>query len=147
LTHLLALLLWVGVVLALLAGIPALSMAIALIVVLNAVFAFWQEYRADRSTERLRGLLPTATRVLRDGQPTSVDGSELVMGDVVLLSAGDRIAADLTVEVAHELSCDESMVTGESGGVARRQGGLLLAGTFVVQGEGEATVGRPRACR
>ena len=140
LTHLLAMLLWVAVVLALLAGMPELSAAIAVIVILNAVFAFWQEYRADRSTERLRGLLPTATRVLRDGRPTMVDAAELVMGDVVLLSAGDRIAADLTVEVAHELSCDESMVTGESGGISRQRGDRLLGGTYVVQGEGEAIV-------
>jgi len=140
LTHLLAVLLWVAVVLALLAGMPALSVAIAVIVVLNAGFAFWQEYRADRSTERLRGLLPKATRVLRDGRPTMIDAADLVLDDVVLLSAGDRVAADLTVEVAHELSCDESMVTGESGGIPRHQGDRLLGGTFVLQGEGEATV-------
>ena len=140
LTHLLALLLWVAVALALLAGMPALAVAIAVIVLLNAVFAFWQEYRADRSAERLRRLLPTATRVLRDGRPTTVDASQLVVEDVVLLSAGDRIAADLVVVLAHELACDESMVTGESGSVPRAVGQRLLAGTFVVQGEGEATV-------
>jgi magnesium-transporting ATPase (P-type) len=140
LTHLLALMLWVAVLLALLAGMPALSLAIAVIVVLNAVFAFWQEYRADRSADRLRQLLPTATRVLRDGLPAMVDPSDLVVGDVVLLSAGDRIAADLTVHIAHELACDESMVTGESGSIAREPGQHLLAGTFIVQGEGEATV-------
>ncbi|HEX2893611.1 MAG TPA: cation-transporting P-type ATPase [Marmoricola sp.] len=140
LTHLLALLLWVAVVLALLAGMPALAVAIAVIVVLNAAFAFWQEYRADRSAERLRRLLPTATRVLRDGVPVTVDAADLVVGDVVLLSAGDRVAADLEVHVAHELGCDESMVTGESGTVPRSTGNRLMAGTFVVQGEGEATV-------
>jgi magnesium-transporting ATPase (P-type) len=140
LTHLLAVLLWVAVLLALLAGMPELAVAIAVIVVLNAVFAFWQEYRADRSADRLRHLLPTATRVLRDGRPTTVDASELVVGDVVMLSAGDRIAADLTVLAAHELGCDESMVTGESGSVARMEGARLLAGTFVVEGEATATV-------
>jgi calcium-translocating P-type ATPase len=140
LTHLLALLLWVAVVLALLAGMPALSVAIAVIVVLNALFAFWQEHRADRSADRLRRLLPTATRVLRDGRTTTVDASELVVDDIVLLSAGDRIPADLTLEIAHELRCDESMVTGESGGVEHARGDALLGGTFVVQGEGEARV-------
>lgn len=140
LTHLLAVLLWIAVVLALLAGMPELAAAIAVIVVLNAVFAFWQEYRADRSADRLRALLPTVTRVLRDGRATTVDATELVVGDLVLLTAGDRVAADLVVEVAHDLSCDESMVTGESGGVAHASGDRLLAGTFVVQGEGEARV-------
>jgi calcium-translocating P-type ATPase len=140
LTHLLALLLWVAVVLALLAGMPALSVAIAVIVVLNALFAFWQEYRADRSADRLRRLLPSATRVLRDGRTTTVDSSELVVDDIVLLSAGDRVPADLAVEIAHELSCDESMVTGESQSIPHTRGDALLGGTFVVQGEGEARV-------
>lgn len=57
LTHLLALLLIVAAALALLAGMPTLAVAIALIVLLNAAFAFWQEYRADRSAERLREFL------------------------------------------------------------------------------------------
>jgi len=140
LTHLLAVLLWVAVVLALLAGMPSLSVAIAVIVVLNAVFAFWQEYRADRSTQRLHSLLPTGTLVVRDGQPATVDATELVRGDLVLLSAGDRVAADLMLEVAHEVRLDESMVTGESGGVERVAGDRVLAGTYVVQGEGRATV-------
>lgn len=140
LTHLLAVLLWVAVALALLAGMPALAVAIAVIVVLNAVFAFWQEYRADRSTDQLRSLLPSATRVLRDGRAATIDAAELVVGDVVLLSAGDRVSADLTLDLGHELRCDESLVTGESGGIERTAGDRLLAGTFVVQGEAEATV-------
>lgn len=140
LTHLLALLLWVAVVLAFLAGMPELSVAIAVIVVLNAAFAFWQEYRADRSTQELRELLPSGTRVLRDGQPATIDASELVRGDTVMLASGDRVAADLSVDVAHDLSIDESLLTGESGGITRIPGDRLMAGTFVVQGEGEATV-------
>jgi magnesium-transporting ATPase (P-type) len=67
LTHLLALLLWVGACLALLAGMPELSVAIVFIVLLNAVFAFVQDYRADRSTQELRALLPATARVVRNG--------------------------------------------------------------------------------
>jgi magnesium-transporting ATPase (P-type) len=140
LTHLLALLLWVAVVLALVAGMPALSAAIALIIVLNAVFAFWQEFRADRSADRLRTMLPTVTRVVRDGQPRTVEATTLVVGDVVLLSAGDRVAADLDVLDGHQLRLDESMVSGESGGVPHHSGDRLLAGTFVLQGTCEAAV-------
>ena len=62
LTHLLAVLLWIGSAMALLAGMPQLAVAIMVIVVLNALFAFWQEFRADRSTQRLRALLPAGTR-------------------------------------------------------------------------------------
>jgi magnesium-transporting ATPase (P-type) len=78
--------------------------------------------------------------VLRDGQPVSVDAAELVREDVMLLSAGDRVAADLLVQVGHELRLDESLVTGESGGGTRPPRDRLLAGTFIVQGEGPATV-------
>jgi magnesium-transporting ATPase (P-type) len=142
LTHLLALLLWVAVVLALLAGMPTLAFAIAVIVVVNAVFAFVQEYRADRSAQHLRRLLPRDCLVRRDGHPCTVDASAIVVGDLVMLRSGDRVPADLEVVVAHELQLDESLVTGESGGVAHRVGDALLAGSFVVQGEGLASVRR-----
>jgi magnesium-transporting ATPase (P-type) len=100
LTHLLALLLWIGSGLALLAGMPQLAIAIVVIVILNAFFAFWQEYRADASTQRLRSLLPTSTRVLRNGKAVTIDVTELVVGDVVLLAAGDRVGADMDLAEA-----------------------------------------------
>jgi magnesium-transporting ATPase (P-type) len=139
-THLLALLLWVAAGFALLAGMPSLAVAIVAVVVINAVFAFWQEYRADRSTERLLSLLPTTVRVRRDDAPRTIDASELVVGDLVLLGSGDRIAADLRLLTAHEVSVDESLVTGESRPVRHRAGDALMAGTFAVQGVGEAVV-------
>jgi magnesium-transporting ATPase (P-type) len=140
LTHLLALLLWVAAALALLAGMPALAVAIVVIVLLNGVFAFWQEHRADRSTERLKDLLPSGARVLRDGRARVVDVADLVRGDLVVLEAGDRVGADLRLVLAHDLAQDESMVTGESRAVAHGVGDRLLAGTFVVQGAGRAVV-------
>jgi magnesium-transporting ATPase (P-type) len=140
LTHLLALLLWVAAGLALLAGMPPLAIAIVCIILLNAAFAFWQEYRADRSAERLRSLLPQVARVVRSGRARTIDAAELVVGDVVLLAAGDRIGADMLVRSADGLSLDESMVTGESGGVSREVGDAVLAGTFVIQGEAVAVV-------
>jgi calcium-translocating P-type ATPase len=139
-THLLALLLWAAAGLALLSGTPALAIAIVVVIVLNALFAFWQEYRADKSAESLRALLPTMTKVRRDGQLISVDAAELVTGDRVLLSSGDRIAADMRVEEAHSLAVDESMLTGESAAVTHGEGSLLAAGTFVTQGQAEAVV-------
>ena len=146
LTHLLAVLLWVAAAFALLAGMPQLAVAIVVIVLLNAGFAFWQEYRADRSTQQLRRLLPARTRVVRDGAPTTVDAIDLVRDDVVLLAPGDRIAADMRVAEADALRVDESMVTGESRPVTHEPGQALLAGTFVVQGEATATVVATGAC-
>jgi magnesium-transporting ATPase (P-type) len=140
LTHLLAVLLWVAAGLALLAGTPALAVAIVAIVLLNALFAFWQEYRADRSVQRLRELLPIAARVIRDGTTVQVPVKELVPGDLVLLAAGDRVGADLDVVDGGGLKVDESLLTGESVAVPHSAGDRLRSGTFVVQGEGRASV-------
>ena len=136
----LAILLWVASGLALLAGLPPLAVAIVVVIVLNAVFAFAQEYRADRSAERLRSLLPMSARVRRDDQLRVVDASQLVRGDLVILRPGDRISADLTLTVSHSLAVDESMVSGESVAVQHAAGDSVVAGTFVVQGEGEGVV-------
>jgi magnesium-transporting ATPase (P-type) len=139
-THLLAVLLLVAAALALLAGMPALAVAIGVVVVLNAAFAFLQEYRADRSAERLRDLLPSGTRVRRDGTAVVVPAAEVVTGDVLLLEEGARVCADAVVRATDALTVDESLVTGESVAVPHENGDALLAGTFVVQGAGEAEV-------
>lgn len=140
LTHLLAALLWIAAALALLAGMPPIAIAIVSIILLNGGFAFWQEYRADKSVERLRDLLPHTTRVWRNAAPTTIDVEELVVGDLVELAAGDRVGADLDVVSSRELTLDESLLTGESEAVPHSVGDRLMAGTFVVQGEALAEV-------
>ena len=107
-------LLWGAAVLAVLAVMPQLGIAIAVIVVVNAGFAFAQEYRADRAAQRLEELLPVRATVLRDGRRQILPAAELVRGDVVLLAAGDRISADLRLGHVDGLSVDESTLTGES---------------------------------
>ncbi|MDX6283266.1 MAG: hypothetical protein QOH03_4337 [Kribbellaceae bacterium] len=139
-THLFAIMLWVAAGLALLADLAPLALAIVAIIILNGVFAFAQEYRADRAAQRLRDLLPARARVLRDGRLTGVDVTDLVCGDLVLLQPGDKVSADLTLVTAHGLAVDESLLTGESVPVRPPGGGDLSAGTFVVQGEAEAVV-------
>jgi calcium-translocating P-type ATPase len=140
LVHFFALLLWGAAVLAVIAGMPQLGIAIAVIVVVNAGFAFVQEYRADRAAQRLKELLPMRATVLRDGARQVVPASDLVRGDVVLLAAGDRISADLRLERVDGLAVDESMLTGESVPVRPGSGSTVSAGTFVVQGEADAVV-------
>ncbi|HEX5331067.1 MAG TPA: cation-transporting P-type ATPase [Cellulomonas sp.] len=135
-----AVMLWVAAGLALVAGMPALAVAIAVVVVINGVFAFAQEYRADRAAERLRDLLPAHATVRRDGRAQVVDAADLVVGDVVILEAGDRVSADLTLEPGGQVGVDESMLTGESATRTRDAGSDLLAGTYVVEGHGEAVV-------
>ena len=127
-THLLAVLLWVASAMALVAGQPPLAVAIVVVILLNALFAFAQEYRADRSAEELRSMLPVSARVRRDGQLRVVDASKLVRDDLVVLRPGDRISADLELTVSHSLEVDESMVTGDHPGTAAavaREVGLL----------------------
>jgi magnesium-transporting ATPase (P-type) len=119
---------------------PELGAAISLIVVLNALFAFWQEFHADRSTERLRALLPVRARVLRAGRVIDVDVSALVVDDLVLVEAGDRVGADLEVLTAEGLALDESLLTGESAAVSHGAGDTLMSGTFVTQGRARARV-------
>ena len=140
LTHFFALMLWAAAALAVLGGLPALGIAIAVVVVVNGLFAFAQEYRADRAGERLQALLPLRATVLRDGVRAEVDAADLVVGDVVLLAAGDRVSADLRLDAVRGLAVDESMLTGESVAARPGPGADAAAGTFVVQGEAEATV-------
>src|SRR4029079_5078041 len=132
--HFFALTLWVASGLALVGGMPQLAVAIAGVVLLNGVFAFVQEYRAERAGARLAELLPPRARVLRDGAVVEVGADELVVDDVVLLDAGDRVSADLELTRAVGVAVDESMLTGESVTSHPQVGEVLRAGTFVVEG-------------
>ncbi|WNM28545.1 cation-transporting P-type ATPase [Demequina capsici] len=140
LTHLLALVLWAASAMALLAGMTELAIAIVVVVVLNATFAFAQEHRADRSAEHLAAMMPARCRVRRDGRLLTIDAESVVVGDVVRLDPGDRVPADLRLHAAEGLKVDESMTTGESEPVVHGVGDAVMAGTFVVQGDGEGVV-------
>ena len=140
LVHFFALLLWAAAILALVGGMPQLAVAIAVVVVLNGVFAFVQEYRADKAAEALRDLVPHRVSVLRDGQRQEIDAVDLVVGDVVLQEAGDRVAADLRLLEVHGLRVDEATLTGESVPVDKDVGDPVYAGCFVVEGEATAEV-------
>jgi magnesium-transporting ATPase (P-type) len=138
LVHLFALLLWAGAALAWLGGLPELSVAIVVVVLVNAAFAFAQEYRAERATEALRRLLPQQARVRRDGEEIEVPAEELVPGDLLVLRPGDRISADAELVARTELRVDNSTLTGESWPVDPEE--RVFAGTWVAAGVGEAAV-------
>ncbi|MBI1845012.1 MAG: cation-transporting P-type ATPase, partial [Actinobacteria bacterium] len=139
-THFFAAMLWVAGGLAIVAGMPQLGFAIFMVIVVNGLFAFTQEYRAERASEALRDLLPRQASVVRDGLPVTVDAAELVRGDLVILRPGDRISADMTVVEAHSLLLDLSTLTGESEPQAVSTDDTIWAGTFVVEGEGRGVV-------
>ncbi len=138
--HFFALMLWAAGVLAIVGGLPVLGVAIFVVIVVNGVFAFVQEYRAEQAAERLGDLLPRTVMVVRDGHRRAVDAEMVVVGDLVVLAEGDRVCADMICVDAHGLLVDTSTLTGESVPDSIGEGGVLRAGTFVVGGEGAATV-------
>ncbi len=93
---------------------------ILVIVFANAVFGFLQEFKAESSLQALQGLSPEKAIVLRQGQKFSVDAVNLVPGDIILLSAGEKIAADARVFESNNLHVDESLLTGESVPVSKK---------------------------
>jgi Ca2+-transporting ATPase len=152
-THLMAILLWVGGAMAFIAGIPQLGVAVWLVVIINGLFSFWQEYKAEKATEALRRLLPTYAHVLRDGAELRIPASELAPGDLMLLTEGDAISADGRLVQAAELRVDQSTLSGEAHpvhksahpvdqtGLARVElTNLVFAGTTVAAGSGRAVV-------
>ena len=138
--HAFALLLWAAAALGWLANLPQLSVAVVAVILANATFSFAQGRRADRAAELLRFLLPTWVSIRRDGVPRRLDAVEVVVGDVLVLEAGDRVPADARIVVAGALLVDTSTLTGESIPTSVEAGGIVHAGTFVVEGTADALV-------
>lgn len=140
LTHFFALLLWCAAALAFVGGLPELGVAIIVVVVVNGIFAHIQQERAQHAATKLRGLLPADVSVRRDGHLLRVHTSDLVPGDAVVLTAGDRVPADVVLAVASGCAVDESMLTGESEAVPKASGDSAWGGTFLINGEADAVV-------
>lgn len=139
-TNVITLILFLAAVFSFVTGEYVDSGFILLILVLNGVFGFIQEYRAERALEKLQGLVDPQSRVIRDGNEVLVPASEVVRGDVVILSEGGRIVADGVLASDVALEVDESVFTGESLSVQKKSGETLYSGTYVVQGKGEMVV-------
>ncbi len=112
--NLFALLLWAASGFCYLAGMPQLAAAIPVVILINAVFSFWQEYRAEKAIEALEKLLPAQSRVRRDGEVRQVEAADLVTGDIIILEAGDQVPADARLIEAEDFRVDNSALTGES---------------------------------
>lgn len=107
---------------------------------LNAVFGFVQEYRAEKSLEKLKTFITPFSRVIRNGKETQIPSTELVPGDVVIFTEGDRIPADGKIAVNHHGEIDESIITGESIPVIKNQNDEVFLGTLVTKGKGNFLV-------
>lgn len=108
----------------------------------NAVIGTVQEYRAKRALDRLALLNAPSARVLREASPIEIEVADVVLDDVLVLRAGDQVAADAVVADTRALQLDESMLTGESDPVEKQPGDRVLSGSVVVAGEGSAVVDR-----
>ena len=100
-THFFAMILWIGAGLSFVAeyfapgqGMARLGVAIVGVILINGVFSFWQEYKAERAVAALRQLLPQKVHALRAGEIAGLLASQLVPGDIVLLEEGDFVPAD-----------------------------------------------------
>lgn len=150
---LMAILLWVGGLIAFIADMPELGIAIWLVNVINGVFSFVQEFRAGKATEALKKMLPSYARVIRDGQEQQIPAEDLVPGDIMLVEEGDKISADSRLLSSSDLQVNQSTLTGESNPVRKifdpvlREGltrseipNLIFTGTSVASGTAKAVV-------
>jgi magnesium-transporting ATPase (P-type) len=125
-THFFAIILWIGAGLSFVAeyfdpgqGMARLGVAIVGVILINGVFSFWQEYKAERAVAALRQLLPQKVKALRTGEIAGLLASQLVPGDIVLLEEGDFVPADCRLTEVFGLRVNLSTVTGESLAKAR----------------------------
>lgn len=155
-THFLAVLLWVAALLSFAAdfmkpgeGMATLGWAILGVIVINAAFAFLQEYKAERAVQALHRLLPDKAWVTRNGQSVEVSRSEIVPGDLLILEEGEKVPADARLIDAAGMRVDNAALTGESKPKRRtadpaRDGhwldipNLVFAGTTILSGHGHA---------
>ncbi len=157
-THFFALILWLAAGLAFFAeyrepgqGMATLGYAVLGVILVNGLFSFWQEYRAEKALAALRELLPRHATALRDGKAVQVVVEELVPGDVVLLEAGNDVPADCRLIEALGVRVNTATLTGESRPKARAaetageaqvalRRDILHAGTALISGKARAMV-------
>lgn len=152
-THPMALLLLGAGFIAMLDGRLILGLIIWVVVLVNAGFTFWQEYRAEQAVVNLKRLLPVYARVSRGRNETQILASEVVPGDVLILAEGDNIPADARVVEAYGLRVNNASLTGEAMPARKtaeaslqddlteiERPNLIFAGTSVVSGTGRAVV-------
>jgi sodium/potassium-transporting ATPase subunit alpha len=157
LTNFFALLLIAGSALAFLAdylqpgeGNFYIGVALAVVVLLNALFSYVQQHASDRIMDSFRNMLPPMISVFRDGEVSRIEARLLVPGDVMLLEEGDRIPADGRLIEINQLRVDHSSLTGESEPQLRKLActhdnllesrNMVFSGTLVQSGNGKALV-------
>jgi len=129
------------------------TVVILVIVILNAVIGFFQEYRAEKAMQALKKMAIAQAKVLRDGNITLLSATELVPGDIVVLEAGNAVPADLRIIESVNLKIEEAALTGESQAIDKvnylleeedlpigDKKNMAFKGTFVTYGRGSGVV-------
>ncbi len=152
-----AILLWLGAILSFISerispgqGSLYIGIALACVVVLNAVFTFIQEYHSEKIIESFRRMMPETIDILRDGFRQKLPAREVVPGDIICLSEGDKIPADGRLIEENSLKVDHSSLTGESEPQLRKLActhdnilesrNMVFSGTSVQSGNGSALI-------
>ncbi|MBI5664564.1 MAG: cation-transporting P-type ATPase [Nitrospirae bacterium] len=156
-THFLAILLWLAAGLCFLSeyfnpgeGLLSLGIAIVVVIFINALFTFIQEYRTEKAVEALKKLLPFNVKVSRAGETREIRAEHLAPGDLIMLSEGDKVPADARVIESNGLTVNNAPLTGESASSQRsheayegdyfESPNIVFAGTHIVSGSGRAVV-------
>ncbi len=128
------------------------AIVIFVAVSLNVIVGFIQEYKANKSLEKLNKVIKQKTLVLRDNKEIEVETKYLVRGDIVILKAGDRVSADIRLLTSNNLQANEASLTGESwpvkkkiellkkGVVLAERNNMVFMGTLIVEGRGAGVV-------
>jgi potassium/sodium efflux P-type ATPase len=153
-TNLLAILMWIGSGLSFWAQMPEAGWACIVVIFVNAIFSFWQEFKAEKAIDALKKLIPSYARVIRGGDEIKVHTSNIVPGDIIVIEEGDSIPADARLIETQELRVNNSAFSGESKLSHKMSEGfqdgkdllwlempnLVFAGTSVAAGMGKAVV-------
>lgn len=129
------------------------SVIIMVVVLINAILGLYQENKAEKSLEALKKMSSATSKVLRDGNIQTIASSQLVVGDIILVEAGDSIPADAIIVEANNLKVEEAALTGESVSVEKNNEFIddnnlaigdmknhLFSSTFVTNGKAKAIV-------
>ncbi|TKJ17847.1 ATPase [Candidatus Woesearchaeota archaeon B3_Woes] len=128
------------------------AFVIAIILILNAILGFVQEYKAEKSIQALKKLASQQSVVLRDGKEKKINSTELVPGDIIILETGEKIPADSRLIESINLHTQEASLTGESTPVTKDiktlnkkspvadRKNIVFSGTIITAGRGKAAV-------
>ncbi len=112
------------------------AIIIGIVIVIDCIVGFFQEYKAEKTVSALRDLLKPIARVIRDGEVKDIDVSDIVPGDLVMLNPGDKVAADGKILETVNLSLNEAILTGESEPIMKKLDEEVYMGTIVLSGRG-----------